>query len=174
MTVPAPFDLGRWITDHRDELRPPVNNKVLHPVDDALIVQVIGGPNKRTDYHVDPYPEWFYQVKGDIHVNIVDDGEHRRIDIREGEVWMLPGNTPHSPQRPDADSIGLVVEVTRAEGTTEAFQWYCLECGTLVHHVELQVRDIETDLPPVFEGFYALSDQDRTCPNCGAVHPGKG
>ncbi|WP_276205768.1 hypothetical protein [Streptomyces torulosus] len=35
----------------------------------------------------------------------------------------------------------------------EKFQWYCLNCDALVHEIELQVRDIVEDLPPVFEQF---------------------
>jgi 3-hydroxyanthranilate 3,4-dioxygenase len=42
-----------------------------------------------------------------------------------------------------------------------------------VHEVELQVRDIVVDLPPVFSAFYA-DEQARTCKNCGHLHPGKG
>ena len=174
MAVPAPFNFEQWIADNADQLRPPVNNKVLHTVDDALIVQVVGGPNQRTDFHVDPYPEWFHQVKGAMHVNVMDDGRLRRIDLDEGDVWMLPANVPHSPQRPEPGSIGIVVEVTRPEGMTERFQWYCPQCSALVHEAELQVRDIQADLPPVFAAFYASSEADRTCPSCGAVHPGKG
>ncbi|MEU0797061.1 hypothetical protein ABZ342_43965 [Amycolatopsis sp. NPDC005961] len=78
-----------------------------------------------------------------------------------------------SPQRPEEGSIGIVVERVRPEGTTEQFGWFCRECGTKVHSVELQVRDIVADLPPVFEAFHASVEQ-RTCGNCGALHPGKG
>jgi 3-hydroxyanthranilate 3,4-dioxygenase len=67
----------------------------------------------------------------------------------------------------------LVIERIREEGTTEKFQWYCGNCSALVHEVELQVRDIVVDLPPVFAAFYD-DVQARTCPNCGTVHPGKG
>lgn len=174
MTISDAFNLQRWIQDNADELKPPVNNKVLHPDDSDFIVQVVGGPNQRTDFHYEPYPEWFYQLKGNMHVNIVEDGEIRRIDVKEGEVWMLPPNVPHSPQRPEDGSVGIVIEKVREEGTTEQFRWYCLECSHLLHSVELQVRDIVTDLPPVFEEFYGRSDAERTCSSCGAVHPGKG
>jgi 3-hydroxyanthranilate 3,4-dioxygenase len=43
----------------------------------------------------------------------------------------------------------------------------------MVHEVELQVRDISADLPPIFEAFYA-DESARTCPSCGHLHPGKG
>jgi 3-hydroxyanthranilate 3,4-dioxygenase len=39
--------------------------------------------------------------------------------------------------------------------------------------VEVQLKNIVTDLPPLFEGFYASQDF-RTCKSCGALHPGKG
>ena len=174
MAIPGAFNLQQWIEDNQDQLKPPVNNKVLHPDDSDFIVQVVGGPNQRTDFHYEPYPEWFYQLKGNIHVNIVEDGRTRRIDIREGEVWMLPPNTPHSPQRPEEGSVGIVVEKIRGEGTTEKFHWYCPNCCHLIHEVELQVRDIVKDLPPVFETFYASSDEARTCSECQTVHPGEG
>jgi 3-hydroxyanthranilate 3,4-dioxygenase len=95
------------------------------------------------------------------------------VDIREGEMWVLPRNLPHSPQRPEAGSIGLVFERPREEGTLEKFQWYCPDCGAKVHEVELQVRDITADLPPIFEAFYADEDA-RICPSCSRLHPGKG
>ena len=75
---------------------------------------------------------------------------------------------PHSPQRPEAGSIGLVFERPREPGTLEHFQWYCPDCNALIHDVELQVSDIVVDLPPVFEAFYA-SDEARTCGECGML-----
>jgi 3-hydroxyanthranilate 3,4-dioxygenase len=42
-----------------------------------------------------------------------------------------------------------------------------------VHRVEVQLKSIVKDLPPLFEQFYA-SAQLRTCTHCGTVHPGKG
>lgn len=41
-----------------------------------------------------------------------------------------------------------------------------------MHEIELQVRDIVEDLPPVFEQF--CNDESlRECANCGTLHPGK-
>ncbi len=170
--VTAPITFDAWLADNRHLLRPPVNNKQLMPTGDDFIVMVVGGPNQRDDFHVDPYEEWFYQIKGDIQVVLMTpDGRHP-VDIREGQMWMLPRDTPHSPQRPDPDSLGMVIERVREEGTTEKFQWYCPSCDALVHEVELQVRDIVADLPPVFAAFNADAEL-RTCSRCGTVHPAR-
>jgi 3-hydroxyanthranilate 3,4-dioxygenase len=172
-TIPPVIDFAAWIREHEHLLKPPVNNKqAWEPMGD-FIVQVVGGPNQRTDYHFDPYEEWFYQYRGNMHVDIQTADGPQRIDIREGEMWLLPGNVFHSPQRPEPGSIGIVIERIREEGTLEKFAWFCPNCNTKVHEVELQVRDIVEDLPPVFRDFYE-SEAGRTCPNCGTVHPGKG
>lgn len=173
MAIPEPFNFNQWIEDNKSVLKPPVSNKELYPGNDDFIVQVVGGPNQRTDFHFEPYPEWFYQIKGNMHVNIMEDGKLRRVDIKEGDSWMLPGNTPHSPQRPEEGSIGLVVERVREAGVTEKVQWYCPNCDQLIRSFEVEVNDIATDLAPVFDQFYNGSDEERTCGNCGAVHPGK-
>jgi 3-hydroxyanthranilate 3,4-dioxygenase len=165
-------NLQQWIEENRHLLKPPVGNKTL-AVGDDFIVMIVGGPNARTDYHVDPYEEWFYQLEGTIHVDLMIDGKPESVEIGPGQTWLLPGNTPHSPQRPEPGSVGLVMERVRPEGVLEKFQWYCPNCNALVHEVELQVRDIVVDLPPVFAAFYE-DEQARTCKNCGHLHPGKG
>ena len=165
-------NLQQWVEDNRHLLKPPVGNKTL-TVGNDFIVMIVGGPNARTDYHVDPYEEWFYQLEGTMHVDLMVDGKPESVEIGPGQTWLLPGNTPHSPQRPAAGSIGLVMERVREPGVLEKFQWYCPNCDGLVHEVELQVRDIVVDLPPVFSAFYA-DEQARTCANCGHLHPGKG
>ncbi|MGW5641617.1 3-hydroxyanthranilate 3,4-dioxygenase [Saccharopolyspora sp. NPDC003752] len=170
--LPRTINFQGWIKEHEHLLKPPVNNRTMALGKD-FIVQIVGGPNQRTDYHFDPYEEWFFQVKGDMHVDVMTGDGKETVHIREGETWLLPGNVPHSPQRPDPDSIGLVIERVREEGTLERFQWYCLECDSLLHEIELQVRDIVEDLPPVFAEFYA-DETARTCRKCGALHPGRG
>jgi 3-hydroxyanthranilate 3,4-dioxygenase len=172
MTLMQPINFAQWIDENKHLLKPPVGNKTM-AVGNDFIVMIVGGPNARTDFHVDPYEEWFYQLRGNIRVDVMVDGKPQSVPIHEGETFLLPGDTPHSPQRPEEGSIGLVIERVRAEGTLEKFQWYCENCHALVHEVELQVRDIVQDLPPVFQAFYA-DESLRTCSNCGTVHPGKG
>jgi len=171
MTIPSAFNFEKWIDEHRHLLKPPVGNVVVWK-DTDFIVQVIGGPNARTDYHDDPYEEFFYQLKGNITLRVIDDGEPRDIPINEGDVLLLPPNVRHSPQRPEPGSIGLVVERSRPEGLMDGFEWYCLDCHALVHRVEVHVANIVDDLPPLFEAFYESEDL-RRCPSCGEIHPGR-
>lgn len=172
-THDAPLDFEAWLAENGPKLQPPVGNKELFPAGEDFIVMVVGGPNQRTDYHVDPYEEVFYQLKGSMFVRIMTATGPKDVHISAGQMWVLPRYVPHSPQRPEAGSIGLVFERIREPGVLEAFQWYCPSCGLLLHEVELQVTDIVTDLPPVFEAFYA-DESARTCGSCGALHPGKG
>ncbi|MDP4676539.1 MAG: 3-hydroxyanthranilate 3,4-dioxygenase [Actinomycetes bacterium] len=167
------LDFNEWVTKNGPELKPPVANKEMFPGGDDFIVMVVGGPNSRTDYHVDPFEEVFYQVKGTMHVDLMTADGPERVTVGAGEMWVLPRLMPHSPQRPEAGSIGLVFERVRDEGTLEKFQWYCPQCNALVHEVELQVRDIAADLPPVFAAFYA-DESARRCPQCDHLHPGQG
>jgi 3-hydroxyanthranilate 3,4-dioxygenase len=165
--------LSRWIEDHRDELRPPVANRQIWR-ESGMIVMVVGGGNERCDFHDDPREEFFHQLVGDMNL-VIWEGEGtppRDMPIREGEVYLLPPRVRHSPQRPDPDSIGLVVEFQREPGELDGFEWVCPQCSHLVHRVEVQVQAIDRDLPPLFDAFDA-DEQARTCPNCGALHPGK-
>ncbi|WP_432557739.1 3-hydroxyanthranilate 3,4-dioxygenase [Granulicoccus sp. GXG6511] len=170
--LPPVFNFEKWITEHREELKPPVNNRVMWREGEHFIVQVVGGPNERTDYHIEPYEEWFYQYKGNMHVNVQTDEGVQRVDIREGDMWLLPAGMPHSPQRPEPGSIGIVLERIREEGVDETFRWYCFECNAPVHERTLHVSDIVKDLPPVMIEFFENEDL-RHCPQCGAVHPGR-
>lgn len=166
-----PLNFARWIDEHRDSLRPPVGNAQVW-ADTDFIVTVVGGPNARTDYHDDPLEEFFYQIRGNMVLRVMEDGRPRDIPIREGEVFLLPPHLRHSPQRPEPGSAGLVIERQRPQGVIDGFEWYCLSCNALVHRVEVQLRDIVKDLPPLFEQFYESAAR-RTCRACGAVHPGR-
>jgi 3-hydroxyanthranilate 3,4-dioxygenase len=164
----AAFNFARWIEEHAHLLKPPVGNQMVFREAEDLIVMVIGGPNSRSDYHDDPHEEFFYQLRGDIVLKVLDDGKPRDVPIREGEILLVPGRCRHSPQRP-AGSVGLVVEKVRSPEVNDGFEWYCPKCWALVHRVEVNVQNIVADLPPLFDAFDRGS---RKCPACGHVHPG--
>ncbi|WP_425826815.1 3-hydroxyanthranilate 3,4-dioxygenase [Streptomyces fractus] len=175
MTLPQlsngqPFNFQRWIDEHSDMLKPPVGNIQIWR-DAHLMVTVVGGPNQRTDFHDDPLEEFFYQLRGNMVLRVMEDEGKPPVDVQinEGDVFLLPPHVRHSPQRPEPDSIGLVVEFARPQGQLDACEWYCTECHRLVHRSEFQLTSIVEDLPPIFERFYG---GDRACPHCSAVHPG--
>ncbi len=165
------FNFKAWIDEHRHLLKPPVGNKMIFE-DSDLMVTVVGGPNKRTDFHDDPVEEFFYQIEGDMVLKLIDDGEVYDVPIRQGEIFLLPPHVRHSPQRPQVGSVGLVIEPKRPQGAVDAIEWYCFGCGALVHRAEMHLKSIVDDLPPVYAAFYA-SEVARTCGGCGEVHPGK-
>ncbi|GAA4987177.1 3-hydroxyanthranilate 3,4-dioxygenase [Yinghuangia aomiensis] len=174
LTQGRPFNFDTWIDEHRDLLRPPVGNiQVWREAD--LMVTVVGGPNQRTDFHDDPIEEFFYQLRGDMVLRIMEEEGKPPVDvpIREGDIFLLPPHVRHSPQRPEPGSIGLVVEFARPAAVADAFEWYCVSCHRLVHRAEIQLQSIVTDLPPLFQAFYDGPDADRTCPHCATVHPGR-
>ena len=167
----VPFNIDRWIEAHRHLLIPPVANKLLFSDASGLVIQVIGGGNRRVDFHDDPAQEFFYQLKGDMILKIVEGGHFRDLSISQGDVFLLPPHVLHSPQRPDPDSIGLVVEGPRRHEDTDGFVWFCLNCGQQLHRVDIELKDIVSDLPPLFQAFAADANK-RTCQRCGEVHPG--
>jgi 3-hydroxyanthranilate 3,4-dioxygenase len=176
MTLPRlthglPLNFATWIADHQDLLKPPVGNVQVWQ-DANLIVTIVGGPNQRTDFHDDPDEEFFYQLKGNMVLRVMETEGKPPTDlqIREGDVFLLPPHVRHSPQRPEPGSFGLVVEHTRPMSEKDAFEWYCVNCHRLVHRTELTLVSLVEDLPPAFEAFFS---GDRTCPHCGQVHPGR-
>src|SRR5690606_32900132 len=137
-------------------LKPPVMNKVVYE-DIEYIIMVVGGPNSRTDFHLDPAEEFFYQLEGHMVLRVVEEGKIRDVKIGEGEILLLPANVPHSPQRFE-NTVGLVVERRRREGELDGFAWYCEQCGNELYRETLQLKSIVDDLPPIFDRFYAKDE----------------
>jgi 3-hydroxyanthranilate 3,4-dioxygenase len=160
------FNLQSWIDEHRHLLQPPVGNKQVFE-DAEFIVMVVGGPNSRKDYHDDPGAELFYQLEGDMLLRTIQQGDRVDIPIRQGDILLLPGHVPHSPQR-QANTVGLVVERQRRPDERDGFLWYCERCDAPLHSEYLYVSNIETQLTPVFDRFWA-SPERRTCRECGSV-----
>ncbi len=159
----ATINFKKWIDENRHLLKPPVGNKLVWE-DREFIIMVVGGPNSRTDYHVNGGEEFFYQVEGDIVLKVLDDGKPVDVDIREGDIFLLPPNTPHSPRRP-ANTVGLVIERRRLENEQDGFLWLCEGCGTELYQENFHLTNIATQFPPIFERFY--SSDASTCKKCG-------
>ena len=168
MAFAKPFNLRQWIDDHRQELKPPVGNKQVYLDNDDFIVMVVGGPNGRKDYHWEDGEELFYQLEGDITLKVIHpDGTPEDIQIKEGDMFLLPPRIPHSPQRP-ANTIGLVVERVRKEGELDKLMWFCEKCNHKLHEATFEMTDIVNQLPPVMNHFMN-SEALRTCNKCGSI-----
>lgn len=163
--LPPAINFKQWIEDHRHLLKPPVGNKAIYQED--YIVMIVGGPNARKDYHLNQTPEFFYQVEGDIILKIIEDGAPRDIHIREGEVFYLPPNIPHSPQR-GPNTIGMVIEQRRPEGMDDGLAWFCESCHHKLHEEPFTLKNIEKDMPVIFDRYYS-NESLRTCDACGTT-----
>lgn len=156
-----PINFYQWIEDNRDKLKPPVCNQVVYEADD-FIIMVVGGPNRRHDFHVNQTEEFFYQLEGDMELKIVTDNTHKTITIKQGEIFLLPANVPHSPQRFE-NTVGLVIEQVRPQTMLDSFQFYCENCHDLMHQESLHISDIVKQLPPIFNRFYQQHNQCDSC-----------
>ncbi len=163
-----PFNLHKWIKENRELLKPPVGNKNLYIEAGDFIVMIVGGPNARKDYHYNESEELFYQIEGDITVRIQLDGKPKDIQIKEGEIFLLPPNIPHSPIR-GANTVGLVVELVRKErNLTDGLLWFCDNCNAQLKKYEFPLENIETDFLSRFKEFYS-SEEMRTCDECNTL-----
>ncbi|XP_074805451.1 3-hydroxyanthranilate 3,4-dioxygenase isoform X2 [Natator depressus] len=133
-------NVRKWIEENKAAFLPPVCNKLMHC--QQLNVMFVGGPNQRKDYHIEEGEELFYQVEGDMCLKIIENGNHRDIHIREGEMFLLPARIPHSPQR---YYVG--------ESTNVLFErWFYCE-------------DLGTQLIPIIQEFFNSTQYHTGKPN---------
>ncbi|KKZ65047.1 3-hydroxyanthranilate 3,4-dioxygenase [[Emmonsia] crescens] len=173
--LPPALNLPQWLSKNAHLLQPPVNNYcVYHPSSTATqgyTVMVVGGPNARTDYHINPTPEFFYQHRGAMLLKVVDTSTtpptFQDIPIHEGSLFLLPANTPHCPVR-FAETVGIVVELPRAGGAEDAMRWYCSGCKGVVWEKRFLCTDLGTQVKEVVEEF-AADERKRKCGGCGRV-----
>ncbi len=167
MPISKPINFTKWIEENRHLLKPPIGNQQIYKDNEDFIVMVVGGPNSRKDFHYNEGEEFFYQIEGDITLKVVENGLPKDILIQEGEIFLLPARTPHSPRRP-ANTIGLVFERYRRKGEIDGFIWHCENCGQKLYEEYQEVTDIVNQLPPIMENFWGNLD-NTTCKNCGTV-----
>lgn len=158
------INFKRWIDENRHLLKPPVGNKLVWK-DREFIIMVVGGPNSRTDFHVNEGEEFFYQLEGDIVLKVFHENELKEVEIKEGDIFLLPGGVPHSPRRP-ANTVGLVVERRRLPGEKDGFIWFCEQCDNKLYEEFFELTNIEKQFPPIFDRFYGDS-KNSTCEKCG-------
>ncbi|EEC10122.1 3-hydroxyanthranilate 3,4-dioxygenase, putative [Ixodes scapularis] len=126
-----------------------------------MTVFYVGGPNVRRDYHIEEGEEFFYMLRGDMVLKVLERGRAKDVVIREGEVFLLPGRIAHSPQRL-ADTVGLVVERERASHEQDCLRFYTDDtCSQVLHERWVYCKDLYHDLVPLINEFLG-SEQCRT------------
>ena len=166
MSITRPFQIKKWIDENRHLLKPPVGNKLVYQ-DTEFIVMIVGGPNARKDYHFNESEEFFYQIEGDITVNIQEEGKPVAVQIKQGEIFLLPPRVPHNPCR-GANTVGMVIERKRGDGEQDGLMWFCEKCNNQLFEKKFKLTNIITQFQETFSEFYGSKDL-RTCKKCGTV-----
>ena len=156
----------KWIDENKHLLKPPVNNKVVYQ-DTEFIIMVVGGPNSRKDYHFNESEEFFYQLEGDVEVQIQENGKAVTVPIKKGEIFLLPPKVPHNTRR-FKDTIGLVIERKRRENEKDGLLWFCEKCNNKLYEEYFMLTDIANQFQAIFKKFY--NDKDLcTCKSCNHI-----
>lgn len=171
MATSVGYNVRKWIDENKQFFQPPVCNKHMH--DNQINVMFVGGPNKRSDYHIEAGEELFFQLKGDMLLKIVEQGQHRDVLIREGEIFLLPRAIPHSPQR-FANSVGLVIERSRSKEEIDGLRFYTTgEDGTplttALFEVWFQWDENKQNMGHYFNQFYNSEQYKTGRPIPGAI-----
>ena len=98
--------------------------------------------------------------KGNMSLPILTNGQFRTVHIREGDVFLLPGRIPHSPQR-EKDTVGLVIERERLLTETDGLRYYVGDTTRTLFERWFYCDDLGSQLKPVIEEFFA-SEECRT------------
>ena len=168
-------DAPHRLEENSHLLKPPINNYCVYspksPSTSGLTVMVVGGPNARTDYHINTTPEFFFQYRGSMLLKTIDTSTtpHSFVDIpiHENSLYLLPAKTPHNPVR-FADTIGVVLEQPRPEDSVDTLRWYCKKCKNIVHEASFHCTDLGTQIK---DGVVAFENdtEARTCKHCGTI-----
>jgi len=153
-----------WLEENEKFFLPPVCNKMMH--NDQLKVFYVGGPNQRADFHLEEGEELFYMRKGDMTLPILTEGAIRTVNIKEGDVFLLPGRIPHSPNR-GAATVGLVVERDRLQEETDGLRYFVDGSTEVLFERWFHCEDLGSQLKPIIEEFFA-SEEHKT----GKAGPG--
>lgn len=100
-------------------------------------------------------------------LKVVDEGKFRDLPIHEGEMFLLPPNTPHNPVR-FANTVGIVLEQKRPAESQDRLRWYCQNCAEIVHESSFHCTDLGTQIKQAVNDF-KNSDEKRKCQRCGEL-----
>ncbi len=170
-----PLNLKNWLAENRRALKPPfVDGRLVENASD-FVVSMASGPSRRKDYHVSPHEELFLQLEGELALWVRDDdGAVHEVTVGAGDLFALPANVPHSPQRPEG-SVGVVIERRRRKAEDDTLRFYCDRCNCTVYEEGFSLDEVHEQVADILERFWDDATL-RTCRKCGTVvqPPGHG
>lgn len=168
----CPISVADFMRKNAAALAPPVGGKAVWTDTSDFLTVILGG-NDRTDWHVNPTEEFFFQLEGDMILKVRENDATKDVPIKAGQIFVLPRNVPHSPQRP-AGTRGIVVERFRPPGTVDKVQWYCQQCDGLLFSVEgeIQANRLVEFINEATAGY--IADREKhACHRCGHMNPAR-
>jgi len=129
--------------------------------DGQLKIMFVSGGNVRKDYHIEEGEEIFYMYRGNMNLPVIEQGKPKTVQIMEGEWLHLPRLIPHSPQRPEQNSMGLVMERERLKDELDCLRYYTDDYKQILYEETFHCTDLGTQLPPVMKRYFA-SEQHKT------------
>jgi 3-hydroxyanthranilate 3,4-dioxygenase len=163
------FNLQQWIEADKEKW----GRRQTVWQDSDFIVVVHRGPNRGKQFHINEGDEIFYQLDGEMQFHYINaSGKRELMTLKQGEMFLLPANIPHSPRR-TVGSWTLVIERKRRPDEVDRWVWFCEKCDNKLYEaaprsgegpndktnssVEETNKRFKTDL--------ALS----TCKRCGEI-----
>ncbi|HEY1371209.1 MAG TPA: 3-hydroxyanthranilate 3,4-dioxygenase [Candidatus Binatia bacterium] len=157
------FNLKQWIDENRGSWG---QRRVIWE-DSDFIAFVTRGPNSRKDFHVNPGDEIFYQLEGELNLHYMQGKQHEVALLKTGDMFLMPGATPHSPRRGDG-SWTFVVERKRRPEEKDIFVWFCEGCGEKLYDMTVRFDD-PSDAVKTATDRIRSDAKLRTCGRCGEV-----
>eukprot|EP00298_Acanthocystis_sp_HF-20_P011919 c19635_g1_i1.p1 GENE.c19635_g1_i1~~c19635_g1_i1.p1 ORF type:complete len:309 (-),score=127.52 c19635_g1_i1:950-1849(-) len=156
-------NINEWTEKNKNNFSPPVCNKLMHF--GQLSIMFVGGPNTRTDFHIEEGSEFFFQLKGNMELPTIQQGVRKLVKINEGQVFLLPPRIPHSPQRQE-NTLGLVIERQRTEGEMDGLRWYTNfeTCETVLFEKFFPCKHLGQDLVPIVKEYLASEEYQTKVP----------
>ena len=153
----VPVNISAWIEEARPTLKPPVGNRMMYN-GRQFQVMIIGGPNQRDDFHVEAGEELFFQIEGDMVLDVMQEGKRVGLPIKEKEIFILPVMVPHSPQRFE-NTIGLVIERVRRPSERDTLRWYKKGTNKIEYQEVFYCSDLGTQIKECILRYFGMKDR---------------
>ncbi len=158
------FNLEKWIEENRHDWGQ--RRRIWE--DSDFLASVTRGPNSRSEFHIDPGDEIFYQLEGELNLHyITNEGKRDLTVIQAGELFLLPAKVPHSPRRGEG-SWTFVVERKRRPEERDQWVWYCEKCNGQVYEAFQSFDDGSEAVKRAYQDLKA-DEKLRTCSLCSTL-----